>query len=38
VDAHRAGHLGEAHDRFFNLATGNHHQVSQLIDHDDDEG
>jgi hypothetical protein len=37
MDAHRARHLCEAGDRFLDLVAGDHHQVCQLVDHDDDE-
>ncbi len=38
MDAHGAGHLGDAHHRLFDVARRDHHQVVQLINHDDDVG
>jgi hypothetical protein len=38
VDADRARHLRESTDRFLDLVARDHHQVRELVDHDDDEG
>ena len=38
MDAGSAGHLCKAGDRFFDLSTGDHHQIGELIDDDDDVG
>ena len=37
VDADGPGHLGDAADRLLDVAGGHHHQVVQLVDHDQDE-
>ena len=37
VDADGAGHLGDAADRLLDVAGRHHHQVVQLVDHDQDE-
>ena len=38
VDADGAGHLGDAHDGVLDVAGGHHHEVVELVDHDEDEG
>ncbi len=38
VDADGARHLREPRDRLFDLVARHHHQVGELVDHDDDEG
>ena len=38
VDADGARHLREPRDRLLDLVAGDHHQVGQLVDDDDDEG
>src|SRR4029078_1724490 len=37
VDADGARHLCDAADRLFDVAGGNHHQVVELVDDDEDE-
>ena len=37
VDADGAGHLRDAADRVLDVAGGDHHQVGELVDHDEDE-
>ena len=37
VDADGAGHLGDAADRVLDVAGRHHHQVVELVDHDEDE-
>jgi hypothetical protein len=37
VDADGPGHLGDPHDRLLDVAGRHHHQVVELVDHDDDE-
>ena len=37
MDADGARHLRQAADRFLDLVAGDHHQVRELVDHDDDE-
>ena len=38
VDAHRPGKLSEPGDRFFHFPRRGHHEVSQFINDDNDEG
>ena len=38
VHARCSGHLGEAGDGGFHILGGDHHQVGQLVDNNDDEG
>ena len=38
MDSHGARHLGEPCDGFLDLATGDHHEVSEFVDRDDDVG
>jgi len=35
VDAHSARHLRQSGDRFFHVVGVHHHQVGQLVDHND---
>ena len=37
MDADGAGHLREAADRLLDVAGRHHHQVGELVDHDEDE-
>ena len=38
VHAAGSGHLGQAHDAALDVLLGDHHQVGELVDHDDDVG
>ena len=38
MDADGARHLRQPRDRLFDLVAGDHHQVGQLVDDDDDVG
>ncbi len=37
VDADGTGHLGDAHDGVLDVAGRHHHEVVELVDHDEDE-
>ena len=38
MDADGTRHLGEPADRLFDLVARHHHEIGELVDHDDDEG